>query len=194
MHSFFPSYFFEKQIENHEEILEIWKPYINDQTYFDASWSYGTSKTSIRNKKNDLLPWNIWFESINPVLHNFLNQLEPITNFEIICDEFWANIYNKDEFQEPHDHTCPGRSLSLIYFLQCKEGVSELVFECPNFNLIKASGLNRIFKRWEYHHITPYQTQGLLLVFPSWINHYVLPVKNVPRITLSANLTIKEKK
>lgn len=190
------TYCYYKKIDGHEEILENFLPYLENEDYFLSSWTYGDALSSIRSKKNDDLPWHIWFDKIKPYMEEYLDYLEPQCQFTVYSDEYWVNVYKKNNFQESHDHVFPGRSLSVIYLLEIPKGDDiggELVLECPNFGIIKASGLNRIFNKWQYQHLMPKLESGTLIIFPSWINHYVLPNKtDERRTTIAANFCVKE--
>lgn len=190
-----PTWIYTNTVENHEEIYQAFLPYLNDPDNFDSPWTYGSCLSSIRNSNNDSFPWKLWFESIDPYVHDHLQSLEPTMPYNVHSDEYWANIYFKGDFQEIHDHAFPGRSLSAIYIMEVPENQKggELVFECQNFDLVKFSGLNRLFDKWQYQHIMPVLSPGNLILFPSWLNHYVLPLhSDERRITLAANFNITE--
>jgi len=192
------SYFYSTVVENHKEIANHWAPYLKDDSYFSASdWTLAETKSTIRNKKNKELPWDIFFSSIEPHLNSYLENLDPQVSYNVLCDEHWLNVYNKGDYQEAHDHAFPGRCVSAIYLLEYpddeKDPGGALVFECPSFQTVRSSGMDRIFNAYNYQHITPRLSSGVLILFPSWISHYVLPSKSSKlRASIAANFVIQE--
>ena len=87
----------------------------------------------------------------------------------IQCLNFWANVYEKGDYAESHDHK--PHDFSFAYFLKSKWYDSPLVFT--------ESG-----KR-----IRP--KEGKYVIFPSYLLHHVPKNRyNHQRITLSGNLLI----
>jgi len=197
MFDLWSQYFYITTLDNKDEILTEWSEYISNPSFFGEAWSMSKTQTSIRSEKNDQLPWDIWFKSVQPHMSQFLDSLNPRVPYTVHCDEMWMNSYKKGDYQEPHDHAFPGRSVSAIYVLDFPEDEKDpggtLVFECPNFNVIRSSGLDRIFDAYNYHHITPPLEKGTLILFPSWISHYVLPNKtDKRRATIAANFVVRQ--
>ena len=193
--SLWATYFYSAKLENSREILDEWSPFFYDSALFsNGDWTMAQAKTTIRSDKNDSLPWGSFFNSIEPHLNSFLESLDPQMSYKIVCDEHWLNVYNKSDYQEPHDHAFPGRGISLIYLLEYpddNDAGGQLIFECPNFQMIRGSGLDRIFNAYNYQHITPQMERGTLILFPSWISHYVLPSKSENlRASIAANFII----
>lgn len=197
MFDLWSQYFYITTLDNKDEILTEWSEYISNPSFFGEAWSMSKTQTSIRSEKNDQLPWDIWFKSVQPHMSQFLDSLNPRVPYTVHCDEMWMNSYKKGDYQEPHDHAFPGRSVSAIYVLDFPEDEKDpggtLVFECPNFNVIRSSGLDRIFDAYNYQHITPPLEKGTLILFPSWISHYVLPNKtDKRRATIAANFVVRQ--
>lgn len=189
------THFYSAKLDNCDKILKEWSPYFDDaEMVMESDWSMAQAKTSIRSNKNDSLPWDSFFKTIEPHVNSFLESLEPQISYNIVCDEHWLNVYNKTDYQEPHDHAFPGRGLSLIYLLEYpneEDAGGQIVFECPNFQMVRGSGLDRIFNAYNYQHITPQMERGTLILFPSWISHYVLPNKSDKlRASIAANFVI----
>ena len=87
----------------------------------------------------------------------------------IRCGSFWANVYEKGDYAQPHDHK--PSDFSFAYFVKSKWYYPPLVF--PD------SG-----KR-----IRP--KEGTFVIFPSYLKHSVPKHRyNDTRITLSGNLDI----
>lgn len=196
--NFWGQFFYYTKLENADEILKEWNPYLEDDTYItENNWSMAQTKSSIRSEKNKDLPWDIWFKSVEPHMSQFLEGLDPQVPYSVHCDEMWFNSYTKGDYQEPHDHAFPGRSVSAIYVLDFPTDEEDpggtLVFECPNFPVIRSSGMDRIFNAYNYQHITPPLEKGTLILFPSWISHYVLPNKtDKRRATIAANFVVRQ--
>lgn len=192
------TFIYTAQVENHEEIYKEFKPFLDDADNFGDTWVFGNALSTIRKNSNDKFPWKVWFDGVRPYVEEHLCQLEPTTGYVIHSDEFWVNMYYETHFQEPHDHSFPGRVLSAIYVMEFPEDEDpggQLVFECPNYNMIKATGINKIFAKYQYQHIMPKLIPGTLILFPSWIQHYVLQSKSKQRrTTIAANFCIEEAK
>ena len=196
-YSFWDTYFYITKLKEAENIFKEWEPFLSDDKYVsDSDWSMAQTKSSIRNNKNKDLPWKVWFDAIQPQMNTYLESLDPQMPYSVHCDEMWFNKYTKGDYQEPHDHAFPGRGVSAIYVLDYpqdeKDPGGHLVFECPNFPVVRSSGLDRIFNAWNYQHITPPLEKGTLIFFPSWISHYVLPSKtDKRRATIAANFVVR---
>jgi len=190
------TYFYSAVLENKDEISKTWSPYLQDKTFFtDSDWTLAETKSTIRSEKNKELPWEIFFKSVEPHLNNFLENLDPQVSYGVFCDEHWLNVYSKGHYQEPHDHAFPGRCISAIYLLEYpdeKDPGGNLIFECPNFQTIRSSGMDRIFNAYNYQHVCPELQKGTLILFPSWISHYVLPSKtDSVRASIAANFVVR---
>jgi len=195
--AFWGTQFYVSTLAEADDILSEWTSYIDDPSVYGEDWALSATQTTIRSDKNDELPWEIWFQSVQPHLNNYLDALDPQTTYSVYCDEMWMNNYKKGDYQEPHDHAFPGRCISAIYVLDFPieedDPGGTLVFECPNFNVVRSSGMDRIFNAYNYQHITPPLEKGTLILFPSWISHYVLPNKtDSRRATIAANFLIKK--
>ena len=195
--NFWGTYFHFKKLDEAETILEKWDPFLSDDSYVSKTdWNMAQVESSIRNEKNKDLPWKSWLDIVEPVINNYLQTLEPMIPYSLSCNDRWFNKYSTGDYQEPHDHAFPGTGLSAIYVLDYpkdeRDPGGQLVFECPNFPLIRSSGLDVIFNAWNCQHFIPPLEKGTLIVFPSWISHYVLPSKtDKRRATIAANFTIK---
>lgn len=191
--------FWSVKLTEADDLFETWEPHLSDESYFDdTGWTMAQTKSSIRSDKNDKLPWDSFFQAIQPHMNDYLESLDPQISYSVHCDEHWFNSYTKGDYQEPHDHAFPGRGVSAIYVLEFpddKDPGGQLVFECPNFPVIRSSGMDRIFNGYNYQHIVPPLEKGMLILFPSWISHYVLPSKtDKRRATIAANFVVRAEK
>ena len=85
------------------------------------------------------------------------------------CHNFWANVYEKGDYAESHDHK--PHDFSFAYFLKSKWYDSPLVF---------TSSGKRVRPK-----------EGRYVIFPAYLKHHVPKNRyNHQRITLSGNLTI----
>ena len=88
-----------------------------------------------------------------------------------IFRDFWANIYHKGDYSEPHVHT--PSAYSFVYFLKSKWFYSPLFF---------TSSMQKVRSR-----------MGSFVIFPSYLRHHVPKHRyNESRITLSGNFYYKE--
>jgi uncharacterized protein (TIGR02466 family) len=193
INALWPTLIYTDIVKEHNRIYEKFLPYIENKGNFDNTWTLGSSWSSIRKDSNDAMPWNTFFDAIKSHVDEFMTALGPTENYNLSCDEFWANVYFKGSYQEVHDHAFTGRPLSAIYILEIdeKQTGGELVFDYSNYNIIKYSGLNT-FKEYSMQHFIPKLEPGMLIIFPSWLNHYVLPLtSDTRRVTLAANFKIE---
>ena len=87
----------------------------------------------------------------------------------LICDNFWANVYEKGDYAESHDHKL--WNYSFAYFVKAKWYYSPLVFT--------DSGKKARPK------------EGRFVAFPAYLRHRVPKHRyNDTRITLSGNLIL----
>ena len=190
-----PTWMYEAKVETHEEIYKEFSPCLDDDSFFEDTWIYGSCRSSIRSKKNDALPWQVFFENIRPYTQQYFDDMQPMMPYSISCEEFWVNTYKEHDYQEIHDHAFPGSTISAVYILELPEGDDiggQLVLDCPNYNIIQSSGMEQIFNQWQYQRFIPELEPGKLILFPSWIPHYVLPNKtNKRRATIAANFKIE---
>ena len=122
----------------------------------------------------DWEPDNITFRNLKEYIReeiekNYQPGASQGTRIPIRVGSFWANVYEKGDYAQPHDHK--PSDFSFAYFVKSKWYDSPLVF--PD------SG-----KR-----IRP--KEGTFVIFPSFLTHHVPKHRyNDTRITLSGNLDI----
>jgi hypothetical protein len=198
----FSQYIYVGQTQNNDAVLKAFEPYLlKTQEYFHSPWRGARCLTSCQHPKNGDLPWNTWIENIKPCLREFIEDLNPQREYTIDIIENWANIYYKDDFQEVHDHTFPGRTFSCSYFLEkdtAPDSGGEFCLVNDDFKTVKYSGIDNLFQKYfEGERYIPQPIgPGTLIIFPSWLKHYTFPNhSNKRRTTFSANfrINIKEK-
>ena len=85
------------------------------------------------------------------------------------CSNFWANVYKKGDYAQPHDHK--PNHFSFAYFVKSKWYYPPLVFS-DSGKLVRPK-------------------EGRFVAFPAYLKHHVPKHRyNDTRITLSGNLTI----
>ena len=109
-----PTWMYEAKVETHEEIYKEFSPCLDDDSFFEDTWIYGSCRSSIRSKKNDALPWQVFFENIRPYTQQYFDDMQPMMPYSISCEEFWVNTYKEHDYQEIHDHAFPGRTISAV--------------------------------------------------------------------------------
>lgn len=106
---------------------------------------------------------------------------------EYFCKNSWFNVYQSENFQEPHHHSYPC-VYSAVFFLSAPEGSGKIVFQSPFTQYVNESkiehGENYLTNSYVY--FTPEENK--LLIFKSNLVHYVLPGNNKEdRISLAFN-------
>ena len=122
-------------------------------------------------------------------ISNYINKLQ--INYDFNCVSGWFNVYDKNNFQEYHNHVT--HTLSAIYFLKSDQNENaKLWFKRPfanRSNDIKSDN-NKIFDERYYYKPIP----GSIIVFPSSLEHCVEKENsNKTRITIAYNFNINNK-
>ena len=101
------------------------------------------------------------------------------------CVDAWYNIYESENYQEPHSH--PMMTYSVVYFAQAPEGSGSIVFMNPVIN--ELGGQQNIFPTASECFYKP--QENMLLIFRSNLKHYVLHGSNkVDRISIACNYAL----
>lgn len=192
-----PTPFYIGEVADQEKIRESLISYIDNDDYFEQAWSLSNCKTSCQSANGDQIPFDVFVRAIQPNLLEYFESLAPTEDFTFEVDEVWLNVYNKNEYQEIHDHSLPGRSFACSYILDYpteKNSGGELVIENTDFGIIQMSGLERVFNVFNQSKFIPKLKNGLLIIFPCWAKHYVLANKSEnKRVTVSANIKINSR-
>jgi|TARA_R100000687_G_C6402425_1_gene142541 hypothetical protein len=102
-------------------------------------------------------------------------------NLRLKITAIWENVYEKDDFQEPHVH-----ALSHFSFIIYKEVTeSQTVFFHPGKNAIQCLETINYF---ETHQKLPL-CKGQFVIFPSFLEHMVLKSSN--QKTISGNIRVE---
>ena len=179
--------------EYQKRIEDLFKPFIsNDDNFSDAvGWNCNV-QTSFQHANNGSAPWTQWLECLRPQVDEFMDELQPLCDIEIIPQEAWVNKYHKGDHQEYHDHAVPQCNLSMVYFHTLTPGeMSNFKFYNNSHSLYKSCGLVDVFNLPTGFAIEPKIRQGSLVIFPSFYPHYVTPNNSDhERVTLSGNFWV----
>jgi hypothetical protein len=148
-----------------EEVLSRLKdcnPISQDNTHVKATlhteWNWETENITFRNLKG----------YIREEIERYFKPSSG-DRHRLICDNFWANVYEKGDYAESHDHKL--WNYSFAYFVKAKWYYSPLVFT--------DSGKKARPK------------EGRFVAFPAYLRHRVPKHRyNDTRITLSGNLIL----
>ena len=100
----------------------------------------------------------------------------------------WFNIYNKNDYQEFHNHA--GYTFSVIYYAQVENNIedrSATVFKHPYEDMRPLKGTVRL-NHLSYQTVKMRPANNSLLIFRSYLQHYVEKNNKNTRITLAYNI------
>jgi uncharacterized protein (TIGR02466 family) len=130
-------------------------------------------------------------EDFYPLVSSVDNEIKNFAEFhndycKYFSNHAWINIYNEENFQEPHSHSYPNM-YSAVFYLKTPKDSGKIVFQSPFSQYINESFLNNNnFVNDTYRYFTP--EKNMLIVFKSFLNHYVLPGENKEeRISIAFN-------
>jgi len=94
-------------------------------------------------------------------------------NGNYLCENAWLNIYDENQYQEPHDHSAPC-VYSAVFYVNASDKAGLFVVQSP-FNHVRVernhtnSNILTETKRW-------WKPQSnMLIIFKSTLNHYTTP-------------------
>lgn len=111
-----------------------------------------------------------------------------------IVDDIWYNYYEKDSYQELHEHIANSFQkihFSCIHYLSYdKEVHTAAEFQDP-ISAIRAHSLT-LDRDFVGDFYVPQVEQGDLIMFPAYLPHRIIPqkVSSIPRITFSFNFRV----
>lgn len=202
----FPSEFvyFDK-VCSHSEIKQKCMPKITElrkerknnpfvASNLNTSFHYDKKIISENDFLNDnLILQNVVWKPIEKMIKKYNEmRIYPINIGGSIIKSCWWNYYEKDNFQESHNHIGPSiqvdghtlhASLSVIYIIHDESNKSNIIFK-------KNGPLS--LKPIEYNHVLDTSTtnirEGTVLIFPSNLEHLVKPCLKSGRVTIAFNL------
>ena len=162
-------YPFHKQLK--EELLPLLKNYPDQQ---NRSTNVQATMTEYKwDPKSDRLKRLKECIIAEAYSHEICQDLKITCSFKLEVDEFWANIYNKGDYTNVHNHLGFESGFGFVYFLKTKWYHPSLVFS--------ESGKKMKSK------------EGTYIIFPKNLMHHVPKNRfDETRITLSGNLIIKK--
>ena len=186
---------YKTKLNNHELIQNDFSEILKGDEYFSgvSTW-YSNVDTTFGNRDADSLPWQNFIKSAMAGLKDYLEVYKTNlpTEFRIEC---WLNRYNKDQFQEVHNHA--GESaISCAYMMHTPPNSGNFVFYKNTYDFLHQTDLPKLTTEpFPYNNrITPPLEEGDIIYFPSTLEHYVSNNNsNELRATISANFIIKEK-
>ena len=120
------------------------------------------------------------------------------TEYNIMIDEIWYNVYINGEWQEDHDHlgTMNSTHFSCVHFLSFDPSRhNPLQFKDP---LVQTRGLSLELDRNDYSELwRPRISEGDMIIFPSYLSHSVEAgpaTPDYPRISIAFNFTVLDYK
>ena len=117
---------------------------------------------------------------VDDILEEMTSVFYQITNEEIVPEEYWGHIHEKNMSTREHNHL--NYYVSAILYVSIPEGSGDLVFR-PKLN-----------HRYHGYGATTFKPEkGVYYIFPSFIDHYVTRNQsNEKRISFSINFNKKE--
>ena len=168
-----------------DKMLPLVKEVLKDEKILTYEWGY---KNTYNVKGLEELPeFKDFSNFLKQIGYDYLNKLGYSSRGELVPNIFASGMESGDSHPR---HAHPGSELSGVFYLDCPEGSSDILFhdsriihDCRSTlrkekeNIITSNSIN----------ISP--QNGLFLIWESWINHEVLLNKsNSPRTTLVFNL------
>lgn len=201
----FGSLIFKTKMPNHEEIKQGFLPFLNDDNAFNTSnrWDCNCDTTMYHEDLNSKLPWNLFFQNIQPGLGPYLQEIGLKQEYKDKIQSYaWANRYHQGQHQEVHAHSGDNNLVSCAYILdQAGENTAENDGMYGQFIFYNSASepfspfqmhLFEEPERWTARH-NPFLQEGDIVFFPSTLNHYVTWNKSdTIRASISANFRILE--
>lgn len=150
------------------------------QKCIEEIYNLGDSMDQSTNVRAIMSTYKIWEESklFDPLIHNivlFLNKfIFGEQNKDCYCDvrDCWGIVYKEGHYTDPHNHL--NSDYSFVYYLECNDESSPLVFPDGDF------------------HINP--KNDMLVIFPSITYHFVpKQLNSEDRIVLAGNVDFHHK-
>ena len=204
-HIQFPcQYLYWTQVENHLEIKEKYKSVLAKikkesigikpfrRANFVTNFSTDVDSTEKYEFLDDEDIENIVWKPIKSMLSELEGRMDKPK--EMILQDYWANFYDKGQYQEMHNHVGDPVKLgddmfyptfSVVYILN-DEGKNSLSYDLNQLNVPFANPYKQfIFDTSIREDIK----EGTVLVFSSTLKHAVNPVETDNRITLAFNVS-----
>lgn len=120
------------------------------------------------------------FNKLNILVKNFSNINGDSLNYS--CTNSWFNMYNNDNYQEPHTHTMS--TYSVVYYPLVPEGSGKIVF--LNSSISELGLMHSDSDSW-----TVQPKERMAIIFRSNLRHFVLHGTNKEdRMSIAANYVL----
>lgn len=130
--------------------------------------------------------FDLFFNQMNSFVQEFAKINDDNSLYK--CSHSWFNIYNKDQYQEPHFHkSCV---YSVVYYAKVPENSGKIVFMNPKADEI-VPGCDRLATSdsWQYS-----PKSNTAIIFRSNLSHFVLHGQNEDdRISIASNYILDPK-
>lgn len=172
--------------------IDAWfDEFIDTETLCTEEFEFSNCKTSNGVDKNYTIDYRVPMDIVYDEFSLFINDLGPKMQMSSAFEVPWINVYEKNGFQDAHDHQGT-RNSDFSWCYIHKAGDSHIVFK--NRNATNSDNcLKEYFDVYEAHmDFVPELTgKGTLYIFPSAVLHAVSPNKgDNPRITISGNVRV----
>lgn len=186
------------QMPNHEKIKSEFSSFLTDAENFNQGstiWDCDCGTTHAGKEKNDALPWNVFFDSVNPLIYQYATEVGFNTEQHELFGYAWTNRYEKGQHQEIHAHAGDNNIISCAYMLDIPDNdidCGQFLFYNTAINVFPAD-LGHMFTENKYSkRYNPMLQDGDIIFFPSTLEHYVTYNKTDKiRASISANFGIK---
>lgn len=167
-------------LEFEKRIYEIREKYPNCNSTW-ACKTYNTANVYDLNQDSLFVPI---IEDISSLIHILLKEYNLSCN--VRCTAAWANIAEKNDFQESHRH--PNNHFSAVYYVKASEGCGDLIFDNQQnmFPLPPSESINNT------NRIRFIAEPCKVIIFPSSLSHTVLPNSSEEdRISIAFNFIVE---
>jgi uncharacterized protein (TIGR02466 family) len=185
------------QMPNHDVIKSEFSSFLIDEENFsDASeiWDCTCGTTHGNEENNNKLPWNTFFQNINPLIKQYAQEIGFSTEKYELFGYAWANRYTNGQHQEIHAHEGDNNIISCAYMLDLPDND----VDCGQFLFYNSSARSfpadfmYMFETHEHlKRYNPMLKDGDIIFFPSSLEHYVTYNKTDKiRASISANFGV----
>jgi uncharacterized protein (TIGR02466 family) len=183
----FPTSFYQVNLKNHDSINKEIVPALldleNNQTKGGNPWIGFVFNTMGTYEIHSQPIFSKLYAEVKKYVNRFAQELHVRRNLEFNCEQSWANIYHKHDYQESHFH--PNFTFSAVYYAQTTPN-TKIIFENPVQDMfpLEVEASTDVNKTYE----TIYPNTGDLLVFRSYLRHQIpIHSDNETKITIAFN-------
>jgi hypothetical protein len=161
--------------------IDIKKIKLNNKN-FEKTWISQTPSTFKQSQTDKSMIEN---EVTEYLLKEIVKLLEEKIKyaFEIRLLNIWENIYQNNDYQEPHIHS--DSDFSFVIYKKVEEGKTVFLNPIRNYLMIYKN-INHMFQE----NFMPKCKSGQIVIFPSFLEHMVLKSSN--QSTISGNIFFKK--